>query len=134
MTTMMNGLITFTLIENSFVSVVFLFLSFHSLSISLSFLFCLSFFLSNFLSECFSKLETDCIHCGHRCWLRGLQACPKKLELKFQPKKKTFVVVDSDAVGADVCKMSDADQGTGALYIIMDAIRRKKSPEIEEKG
>ena len=104
-----------------------------------------SSFLSLFfflLAECFSLLKTDCIHCGDRCWLDlkdKSRSCPKRLTLKVQPKKKSFVYNDdddsNDISDKSSCSMNQADHGTGALYIIMDAIKTLKADkEAEEKG
>jgi hypothetical protein len=104
---------------------------FHSRLFSFSF-----FFL---LAECFSLLKTDCIHCGDRCWLDlkdKSRSCPKRLTLKVQPKKKSFVYDDNNGTSdKSSCSMNQADHGTGALYIIMDAIKTLKADkEAKEKG
>ena len=55
----------------------------------------------------------------------------------MQPKKKSFVYNDDDNDNSDKssCSMNQADHGTGALYIIMDAIKTLKADkEAEEKG
>ncbi len=136
----------FTVFKNIYESVSFLnFFSFSFIPFFLIlFLFCLSFlFLAffffspfSFLPECFSLLETDCIHCGDRCWLdtQGKVNCPRKLVLTVHPKKKSFLPSKEDRPSSHVCKMNEADQGTGALYIIMDAIKNSKANEKQDQG
>ena len=88
-----------------------------------------------FLAECFSLLQTDCIHCGNRCWLDPMnksKQCPQKIQLRLQPKKKTFLPPAEDP-RTESCSMSQADHGTGALYIIMDAINNAKAEREQEK-
>jgi len=47
-------------------------------------------------------------------------------------KKKTFKQKE-DKVSDKVLKMEDADNGVGALYLIMDTIRRKRMEEKEQE-
>ena len=56
----------------------------------------------------------------------------------MQSKKKSFVYNDddnNDNSDKSSCSMNQADHGTGALYIIMDAIKTLKADkEAEDKG
>ena len=84
--------------------------------------------------------DTDCTHCGFKCWQE--EACSKiprdPVVLYKHPKRKVFLqdeteqeefirIGDRDGRKTDKnhVAMWDADHGTGAFYIIMDAVRQK---------
>merc|ERR1711860_21841 len=91
-----------------------------------------------YCTECYRSLNLglDCINCQGLCWEEGHQYKLKDQiselsELRAVMKKKSLI--PKQTKNKKNIKMEDADKGVGALYIIMDAIRRRVRERKEEE-
>jgi len=84
------------------------------------------------------NLDLDCIFCKAPCWEASHKTKIKdeineKKILKKPLRKKTLVPKKPKESNKNLT-MENADKGVGALYIIMDTIRRKRAEEKEEEN